>query len=330
MTPADFFSAVYANPSDDGAKQVLADVLMEAGDPRGEFIALQMLPRRTRKAELKLERLLERHRRDFLGPLARAVRPTGQHWEKGFLVECRAELAGLLVDEPSWATVRRLEVVNDETMAPKELTGPHLRSLREVLSVPRRGVLDVFTSPRSLPFTTVTLEGPGLVTNWGDDEVRALRDARALPDLRHLGLSLWRFHLEELEWLWTAPVFGRLRSLELALPRVAVNLGVLRDRLLALGGDVPDAVVLKGRQLEVKLKAEANFSVMHLFVHTRLVEAVSVDAELMLQSLPREGLTRLDVTCDFPVARDALARLKSLTKRFPRLAPVSWPKPTGG
>lgn len=329
MSASAFFSAVYTNPSDDGAKQVLADVLMETGDPRGEFIALQMLPRRNRKAELKLERLLERHREAFLGPLARAVHPRGQVWEKGFLVECRAELAGQLVDEPSWATVRRLEVVNDETMAPKELSSPHLRSLREVTQVPRRGVREVFAAERSLPFTAVSLEGPGLVANWSDDEVRALREARSLPDLRHLGVSLWRFQLEELEWLRTAPVFGRMRSVELGLHRVALNLGAVRDRLLALGPDVPDALVLKGRQLELKLKPHESWAVMHLVVHTPLVEAVIVDAELMLQSLPKEGLVRLDVTCDFPVHHDALARLKRITRRFPRLAPVTWPRGAG-
>jgi len=41
--------------------------------------------------------------------------------------------------------------------------------------------------------------------------------------------------------------------------------------------------------------------------------------------LPANGLARLDVACDFPVAKDALARLKALVKRFPRLAPVTWP-----
>jgi uncharacterized protein (TIGR02996 family) len=330
VAPTDFFSDVYARPSDDAAKQVLADALLEAGDPRGEFIALQMLPRRGRKAELKLERLLERHRAAFLGPLAASVLPAGQVWEKGFLVECRAALDGRLVDEPAWATVRKLEVVNDDAMTPRELSSPHLKSLREVSQVPRAGVLEVFAASRSLPFTSVALEGPGLVTHWDDAQLRALREARSLPDLRHLGLRLWRFHLEELEWLWTAPVFGRARSVELALHRVAINLGALRDRLIALSRDVPDALVLKGRQLELKLKPAEAWAVMHLTVKTPLVEAVIVDAELMLQSLPADGLARLDVTCDFLVHHDALARLKRLTRRFPRLAPVTWPRGAGG
>lgn len=85
MQAGDFFRAVYERPDDDGARQVLADVLIEAGDPRGEFIALQMQPlKRSRKAELKLERLLERHRRDFLGPSPTPSRAAGRSGRRAF------------------------------------------------------------------------------------------------------------------------------------------------------------------------------------------------------------------------------------------------------
>ncbi len=324
MQAADFFRAVYANPADDGAKQVLADVLMEAGDPRGELIALQMSPRRSRKAELKLERLFERHRAQFLGPLSAVVSERGQVWENGFLVECSLTLDGRLRDEPSLATLRTVRLLNRETDVPLELLGPHCRAVREVRGVSRQAVVPLFAHDRSLPFWTVALEGPGNAEAWSPVELDAVRVARALPDLRHLSLTTWRFGVDELEWLWTAPVFGRLRTLELGLHRVAINVGSLRDRLLTLD-DVPDALILHGRQLEVKLKPTDGWRVMHLTIHTPLVEPVMHDAELMLQSLPANGLTRLDVACDFPVAKDALARLKALVKRFPRLAPVSWP-----
>ncbi len=324
MQAADFFRAVYANPADDGAKQVLADVLMEAGDPRGELIALQMLRRRSRKAELKLERLFERHRDQFLGPLARVVSPRGQVWENGFLVECGITLDGRLVDEPSLGTLRTVQLLNHDGEVPLELVGPHCHAVRAVSAVPRQAVVPLFAHDRSLPFWTVELEGPGNAEAWSPAELDAVRLARALPDLRHLSLTIWRFGVDELEWLWTAPVFGRLRTLELGLHRVAINVGTLRERLLTLD-DVPDALILHGRQLEVKLKPTDGWRVMHLSIHTPLVEPVMHDAELMLQSLPATGLTRLDVSCDFPVPRDALARLKALTKRFPRLASVTWP-----
>jgi uncharacterized protein (TIGR02996 family) len=322
--PAELFRAVYEHPSDDGARQVLADVLIEAGDPRGEFIALQMASRRTRKAELKLERLLERHREQFLGPLARVVTSRGQVWEKGFLTACRATLDGSLFDEPSWATVRALEVLNRDDEVPRELLSPHLRALKEVSGLPRQGVLLVFAADRSLPFTSVAVEGPGNAEAWSVAELDALRTARALPDLRHLALNIWRFDVDELEWAWTAPVFGRVRTLELRFHRLAANLGALRDRLLTLT-DVPDALVLKGRQLEAKLKPDDDWRVMHLTFRTPIVDPVIHDVELMLQSLPTTGLLRLDVTCSYPTTNEALARLKAMVKRFPRLARVSWP-----
>ena len=50
------------------------------------------------------------------------------------------------------------------------------------------------------------------------------------------------------------------------------------------------------------------------------------DAVGMLESLPATGVTRLDVTSEFPVAPSQLARIKRATKRFTRLAWVSWPE----
>ena len=49
------FAAVYARPADDGARQVLADALQELGDPRGEFISLQLQSRRTQRSERRMQ-----------------------------------------------------------------------------------------------------------------------------------------------------------------------------------------------------------------------------------------------------------------------------------
>src|SRR5262245_53925383 len=60
---------VVAHPSDDASRLVLADKLSEAGDPRGEFITLQVLlsqrglsPPRRRELKLRSEALLGEHR----------------------------------------------------------------------------------------------------------------------------------------------------------------------------------------------------------------------------------------------------------------------------
>lgn len=325
MNAAELFRAVYERPDDDGARQVLADVLIEAGDPRGEFIALQMASQRTRKATLKIDRLLERHRLAFLGPLASVVSRRGQVWEKGFLTACEATLDGSLVDEPSWATVQRLELFNSPDA--REVLGPHLSSLKELTGLPRAAVVPVFSGPRSSTFSLVGVDGPGAAESWEPRELDALRVGRSLPALRTLSLAIWRFGVDELEWLWTAPIFGRVRVLELRLQRLALHLGTLRDRLLLLD-EAPDSLVLKGRQLELKWKPTEAWSVVHLHVRAPLVELVIHDVELLLQSLPPNALTRFELTLDHPSTLEALARVKAVVKRFTRLAPVTWPRVT--
>ena len=62
----ELFAEVYANPIDDGPRLVLADLLQEQGDPRGEFIALQChQPGSKREREL-----LKEHGKAWLGELA--------------------------------------------------------------------------------------------------------------------------------------------------------------------------------------------------------------------------------------------------------------------
>lgn len=324
MDAAALFRAVYDNPSSDEARQVLADVLIEANDPRGEFIALQMQSTRGRKAELKLEKLLERHRAQFLGPLGAVVPERGQVWEKGFLTEAHARLDGSLFDEPSWATVKRLEVFS-RTTQPRELLSPHMRSLKTVVGLPRHAVRPLFSGDTATSLWSVAVEGPGTAEAWEPAELDALRNATSLPELRTLAVSIWRFGIDELEWLWTAPVFGRLRVMQLVVHRVAMNLGTLRDRLLVLD-DTPDALVLDGRQLDAKLKPDAEWSVLHVHAKAPLVDVVVHDIELLLQSLPANALTRFDFTADHVPQRDALARVKAATRRFSRLATVSWPQ----
>ena len=121
--------AFYEAPADFARRSVLADALLEAGDPRGEFIALQQ--HTSARARKRAQKLLDRHRAAFLGPLARVVVPGTDVWRGGFLVACEAQLNGTLAGEPSWATVERLAVHYDGH-EPRELASPHLRSLRAV------------------------------------------------------------------------------------------------------------------------------------------------------------------------------------------------------
>lgn len=128
------FLAVYAAPNERAPREVLADALLELGEVRGEFIALQLDGSvRARKRSAKL---LNRHRAQFLGPLGAAVVPGTDVWRAGFLAAGRVRLTGTLVDEASWATVEHLELITSR-WPPSELASSHLRALRRLELLPR-------------------------------------------------------------------------------------------------------------------------------------------------------------------------------------------------
>jgi uncharacterized protein (TIGR02996 family) len=322
-----YFQAVYDSPNDPAAKLVLADVLQERSDPRGELIALQLQPTRPKRIELRLEKLLERHRAEFLGPLNNVVKAEGQVWEHGFLVECRATLDGSTVHVPAWATVRKLALVGNAASLPTELACPHMRGLRELTNVDLQGLHVLFQSPTPSPLQALVIDGPGEAGDWPAFAIDLVREAKMLPRLTRLGLRFWRFEPEQLTWLWLAPVMARLKVLELSMPRIARNAVPLLDALRASQCPV-DAVILRGRTLEMKIKREADWSVFTLRARTPMLEVAFGDAGAILESLPTLGVTRLDVTSEYPVTSAELARMKRVVKRFTSLEWVSWPETT--
>lgn len=127
------FDGVYAAPLDRQRREVLADALLQAGLPRGEFIALQLDG--SRRARKRAQKLLERHRPEWLGPLLDNVVAGTDAWREGFLSAAHVRLWGDRVDERSWATVERL-VLHWRGVQPLELASPHLSSLRALKLFP--------------------------------------------------------------------------------------------------------------------------------------------------------------------------------------------------
>lgn len=78
------FEAVGQAPNDLGVHGLVADALTEAGDPRGEHVAMLLKLRASATApaltEKKLVKRFARHRADWLGPLA-ALCPKPSGWE---------------------------------------------------------------------------------------------------------------------------------------------------------------------------------------------------------------------------------------------------------
>lgn len=103
----DLLELVYEDPFDLSRRQVLADSLLERGDPRGEFIALQL----AKTDEKRQAALLKKHHKAWLGPFAKIVDDFG--FEDGFV--SRIQLKHLTVAQfqllaaaKEWATVKRV------------------------------------------------------------------------------------------------------------------------------------------------------------------------------------------------------------------------------
>jgi len=75
--------AIFARPSDDAPRRVLADWLSEHGDPRGEFISCQLED--TTEARRRAEKLLALHELEWVDPLPAPV--VSWSFARGFLDE---------------------------------------------------------------------------------------------------------------------------------------------------------------------------------------------------------------------------------------------------
>jgi uncharacterized protein (TIGR02996 family) len=146
------FARVYEDPISDEPRWVLADALQEAGDPRGEFIALQLKPKLTAAERKRMRALEAEHGAAWCGGLALVVRKSNRRFERGFLQSCRLSghpdvesVAGL----PELATVEELELGDYGSPAFFEQTPmPALQTLSGKC-------FQVFLSSRPLPVRTV-------------------------------------------------------------------------------------------------------------------------------------------------------------------------------
>ncbi|MEW5738211.1 MAG: TIGR02996 domain-containing protein [Myxococcota bacterium] len=189
---------------DDGPRAVLADWLLEHGDVRGEFIALQLKEARGEASEDEVKRaaaLLAEHRVAWLGEVARIVHRA--EFRRGFLHTL--ELAGSWsLARQAWAQVtaaKELETV--EVLEPGEATGPIYAPFvaSPVLAQLRRVVL------------------------WEDVTLAALEE-RLPASLRGIEVRRWkRFETKVRLRERVLPLLERLESLdELAVPAEFVEL----------------------------------------------------------------------------------------------------------
>lgn len=160
---ASLFAKVYAAPADDALRALLADTLVAAGDPRGEFISMQLL--RGDAAPSKAEKKLEAEWRDaWLGRLAPCFRK-GVVFRRGFPAEGAYEKSGD-PSWPEWATFEALDLMPASgfmTGGAGLLVKAKLTALRKVTRIGRPVLDEVDDEPSifeldDLPWHTVGLQ----------------------------------------------------------------------------------------------------------------------------------------------------------------------------
>ena len=123
------WKAVWDKPRDEGRRSVLADALQSAGDPRGEFIALQLAMESgtaEASAEKRANALLKQHLDTWAGGLPGVV-PSSREFRRGFLSALRLKPGEHLakgLDRLEWRTVERLVIDSYPSSA-----GQHLGAL---------------------------------------------------------------------------------------------------------------------------------------------------------------------------------------------------------
>ncbi len=337
------FATVYAAPNADGPRAVLADHLLELGDPRGELIALQLAKLRTPLSHASARRekqLLDDHELSWLGPLGAVILPTTTVWERGFLVAAQARLHGDTVGDPRWATVRKLQLLAPDHARPLELTGGTMTSLVELTDATplsldvllkgrptRQRALKGFAEtggPHRPPLEHLGVRFDRTGQAWSKKHVDWLLKLAEFPHLRSLALHLTPFwNALEIEWLWKSRLTRRLQHLTLSgLPPLDLHGALARARQLTS----LHSLTVGHRTAAFHFRRDPGGSLAELRLELLGADGPSIDATILqpLGRLPPETLGRFEVFSATGERIRRLGSLRAMMSRFPRLLPIQW------
>ncbi|KIG15570.1 hypothetical protein DB30_05444 [Enhygromyxa salina] len=224
---------VYANPADLDQRRIYADWLEQRGDPRGEFINLQLLAAEHSSPAIhrRIAKLRSAHQTAWLGRIASAFVSRSVRFANGFpvhgVLRRRLRNPGVYIDAPEWATFQSLVaapavILRSSTM--RSLTEIHdeernaasLRQAEPPIPGVRRLVVtdsDRWAARRRLSIQRFDRHGNPINS-----------DVQGLPDLREVamnrvgsephsggGFESWARRL-------ASPLLQDLEQLELVLP----------------------------------------------------------------------------------------------------------------
>ncbi len=312
---AALLAAIYERPADDGPRLDYAAHLDAAGDPRGEFIRLQLAGRGSKRQSDLLRRNYDR----WLGPLAGITTEVG--FRRGFLAQCKvpADCRDPAIGAPIWATVEQLDTQHVELV-----TDPVMRGLKR-LALPFRAALDLCQGDHVLSWIdTLELRLARCPPPMAEPVTRG----EALPGLRALTL-VHRSVTGVQDWRWFdgTPLAGQIERLRLvlALGRMATLplpwwIGFMgrHPRLCVLD------IELGKRQLELELRRDGEWLTLRVRIGRALVERLAMGDTALATSLggfliavDPGSIVSLRVDCAVSWAGEALTGLAAaLRARF--------------
>ena len=181
----DLLGLIYANPDDRDARAVYADLLSEAGDPRGEFVALGLGPG-TAEALRRAKLLWNAHAAEWYAPLVGAVNLAASGHEGGFLEHAIAvrehgrDLSEAM-GAACWQTVRRIALTQAPIAFVRLLVD---RACRHVVEVTGLGD-DHYTALGGQTLHWQRLSARITVS------VTGVRDPPRFPELREVTVPGW-------------------------------------------------------------------------------------------------------------------------------------------
>jgi uncharacterized protein (TIGR02996 family) len=234
-TLEELLAAVYEAPDDDTVRQVYADALLEAGDPRGDFMVLQLKRARGEPlspAEEKQEAALQKkHAKAWLGPLYEVLQSKHLEFRKGFLYSAQIRPVAKAIpparNHPAWSTVRELNMATGGTneRGASLILQPSARRIRVLTDVVFH-VLDELANSDGTGRELEVLELGWLVLNAKEGEYfeksdrawKALLTGKAFPRLRELHFGYEAPNEPALlTALWTSPLYRQLELLRFTL-----------------------------------------------------------------------------------------------------------------
>lgn len=219
-------------PADPGALAVFADALTEAGDVRGEYIALELAGK-----EREALRLFERHRAQWLGPLDVPDDITVE-MEHGFAKSVRLyrmtrTALTRAIGHPVWRNVEALHFVGGvgrvfvrrggQLPATRLILDPACAQVKVLTGLDGEVFTTLANAPKPLALEEISSE----TLPVPDDFRRSWSEARGLPALRRLTLIGVPTARPEIEWLVRSPLGQRLEMLSL------VTFGGRADHLIS-------------------------------------------------------------------------------------------------